>query len=100
MTHADPETPAASAAIPETLLEFPCLFPIKAMGLADQDITTLVVEILERHAAQFRHDEIRKRASANGKWLSVTVVVHAQSKNQLDAIYQELTAHQSIVYAL
>ncbi|MBK1647158.1 transcriptional regulator [Rhabdochromatium marinum] len=84
----------------ETLLEFPCQFPIKAMGLAERDIAALFLDILQRHQVVLAPEQVRQRASTNGKWLSVTVVVQAQSKQQLDAIYQELTAHEAIVYAL
>ncbi|EIC19733.1 YbeD family protein [Thiorhodovibrio frisius] len=84
----------------ETLLEFPSQFPIKAMGLAEQDIATLVLEILARHTDGVAPEQVRHRPSTNGKWLSVTVVFEAQSKAQLDAIYRELTAHEAIVYAL
>ena len=94
--------PQASGApeFAETLLEFPCQFPIKAMGLAEQDIAALVLEILARHTDGVAPEQVRHRPSTNGKWLSVTVVFEAQSKAQLDAIYHELTAHEAIVYAL
>ncbi|NOS88271.1 MAG: DUF493 domain-containing protein, partial [Methylococcaceae bacterium] len=36
----------------ETLLEFPCQFPIKAMGKADLEMDILVVEIIRRHAPE------------------------------------------------
>jgi putative lipoic acid-binding regulatory protein len=84
----------------ETLFEFPCQFPIKAMGLAERDIPALVLEILTRHAPGIGPSALRQRASANGKWLSVTAIIEAESKTQLDAIYQELTAHEAIVYVL
>ncbi len=84
----------------ETLLEFPCPFPIKAMGRADSAIESAVVEILQRHAPGFDTAAVSTRVSSGGKWLAVTVVIEASSKDQLDAIYQELTAHDLVVYAL
>ncbi|MBK5971123.1 MULTISPECIES: YbeD family protein [Thiorhodovibrio] len=95
-------TPTASSAptASDTLLEFPCRFPIKAMGLAERDIATLVVEILTPHTGDLAPHQVRQRPSPNGKWLSVTVEIEAQSKAQLDAIYRDLTAHEAIVYAL
>lgn len=95
----DPPVPARLAA-PDTLLEFPCRFPIKAMGLAERDITALVIEILTPHTGTLVAEQVRARASPNGKWLSVTVEIEAESKAQLDAIYRDLTAHEAIVYAL
>lgn len=84
----------------ETLLEFPCRFPIKAMGRADGDFETLVVEIVRRHAPNLGEGAVRVRESRGGKWVSVTVVVEARSKDQLDAIYRDLSAHERVVWAL
>ncbi|KAA6187384.1 DUF493 domain-containing protein [Thiohalocapsa marina] len=84
----------------ETLLEFPCRFPIKAMGPADSDLEAVVVEIVRRHAPGLVEDAVKVRASSGGKWLAVTVHIEATSKTQLDAIYRELSAHELVAYAL
>lgn len=86
----------------EELLEFPCRFPIKAMGAAsaEADFAALVVEIVARHAPGIDETAVSVRSSAGGKWMSVTVVVEAQSRDQLDAIYQDLSAHELVVMAL
>lgn len=84
----------------ETLLQFPCTFPIKAMGAADSAIEAAVLEILRRHAPDFDAATLTIRASSGGKWLAVTAHIRAESKAQLDAIYRELTAHELVVYAL
>ena len=93
-------TSTADAAAPETLLEFPCTFPIKAMGRSDSGLEAAVLEILARHAPDFDAEALEARPSSGGKWLAVTVRIEASSKAQLDAIYQELTAHELVVYAL
>jgi putative lipoic acid-binding regulatory protein len=84
----------------ETLLEFPCTFPIKAMGAADSEIEAVVWEILERHVPDLDPNAVTTRASSGGKWLAVTARIRAESKAQLDAIYRELSAHELVVYAL
>ena len=84
----------------EGLLQFPCRFPIKAMGRADSDMEAIVIEIVRRHAPDFDATAVRVRASSGGKWLAVTVTIEAESRAQLDAIYQDLTAHESVVWAL
>ncbi|MCF7984759.1 MAG: DUF493 domain-containing protein [Thiohalocapsa sp.] len=84
----------------ETLLEFPCRFPIKAMGRAGTRVEAVVVDIVRRHAPGFHAEAITTRASSGGKWLAVTIIIDATSKRQLDAIYRELTAHELVVYAL
>ena len=91
-------TPAASGE--ETLLKFPCTFPIKAMGAADSAIEAAVTDILSRHAPDFEPSAMTTRLSSGGKWLAVTARVRADSKAQLDAIYRELSAHELVVYAL
>jgi putative lipoic acid-binding regulatory protein len=85
---------------PETLIEFPCRFPIKAMGRADDRFQALVVEIVRRHAPDLDETLVRVRESRGGKWLSVTVTIQAADKEQLDAIYRELIAHQRVVWAM
>ncbi len=84
----------------ETLFEFPCSFPIKAMGKAEDDFDLLVVEIVRRHVPDLHENAVRTRPSKGGKWLSVTVIIQAESKTQLDAIYQDLTDHHRVVMAL
>lgn len=84
----------------ETLLKFPCTFPIKAMGKADPGFEILVLELIQRHAPKADQDTVKTRPSKGGKWLAVTVTIEATSKDQLDAIYQALTDHEKIVMAL
>jgi hypothetical protein len=84
----------------ETLFSFPCSFPIKAMGRADCGLESLMIEIISRHAPGFDDTAISIRPSRGGKWISVTVTIEAHGKPQLDAIYQELSAHELVVWAL
>ena len=84
----------------ETLLKFPCAFPIKAMGRSEPGFDDLVVEIVRRHAPDLREGAVKTRPSRQGKWLSVTVTIQATSKQQLDAIYQALSDHDKIVMCL
>jgi putative lipoic acid-binding regulatory protein len=84
----------------ESYLEFPCQFPIKAMGLATEGLHLHVLEIVRRHAPDTGHDAMKHRASKNGKYISVTVTIQATSRQQLDAIYLDLTASEHIMMAL
>jgi uncharacterized protein len=84
----------------ETLLEFPCDFPIKVMGRAEPGFDALVVELVRRHCPDLREGAVKVRPSKGGKWVSVTVTMRAESKSQLDAIYLDLTAHEKVVMAL
>lgn len=84
----------------ESPLRFPCEFPIKAMGKSDCDLDIIVVGIVRKHAPDLSEAAIRTRASANGNYISVTVTVHATSRRQLDAIYQDLVDCEAVIMAL
>lgn len=84
----------------ETLLVFPCQFPIKAMGKADVELDLLVLDIIRRHTDSVTKDSVSTRPSKNGTYLSVTVTITATSKLQLDAIYQDLSGHPHILMVL
>ncbi len=84
----------------ETLLEFPCQFPIKAMGLADDDFDALVVGIVRQHVDDINEGAVKTRASSNGKYMSVTVTFTAHSKAQVDNIYLALTGHDRVMTVL
>ncbi len=83
----------------ESLMKFPCSFPIKAMGKATQDFSILVVEIIRKHHPDVTEAAVKTKPSRAGKYLSVTVTIDAQSREQLDNIYLELTAHERVLMA-
>lgn len=90
----------------DTLLRFPTDFPIKIMGErrlspdGGDDFAQVMVELVRRHAPDFRPETVEMRASRSGNYLSVTCVVRATSKAQLDALYREITAHPWVKMAL
>ncbi len=92
----------------ETLLTFPTVFPIKAMGRikatdthpAKADFAQTVLAIVQKHAADFDAATLEMRPSANGNFISVTATINATSKAQIDAIYLELTASPDVLMAL
>ncbi len=81
-------------------MTFPCRFPVKAMGLAQPDFDGVIFEIVRRHAPDIREGAVTMRSSSGGKYVAVTVVIEATSREQLDAIYQDLTADERVVWAL
>ncbi len=84
----------------ETLFEFPCEFPIKAMGKTGPQLETAVLEIIHRHVPDLPEGAVKLNASKGGKYTSITVTVTAQSKAHLDAIYLELTRCEHVLYAI
>jgi putative lipoic acid-binding regulatory protein len=83
----------------DTLLEFPCEFPIKAMGRAIIGLEQTVIEIVDRHVEDFDRSRIKTTPSRGGRYISVTVTITATSRAQLDSIYMDLTAHPDILMA-
>ena len=77
----------------ETLLEFPCDFPLKVMGATRDGFAQAVVDVVLKHAPDFDAARVEMRPSKAGNYLSLTCHIRATSKAQLDALYRELTAH-------
>jgi putative lipoic acid-binding regulatory protein len=84
----------------ETLLEFPCAFPLKIMGLANDALAQAVLDVVLCHAADFDGATMEMRASSGGKYVSLTCTINATSKSQLDALYRELTSHPLVKVVL
>ena len=77
----------------ETLLEFPCDFPLKIMGATREGFAQAIVEVVLKHAPDFDAARVEMRPSRAGNYLSLTCTIRAASKTQLDALYCELTGH-------
>ncbi len=86
--------------VEDTLLEFPCDFPIKIMGPATDEFRSLALGIVTRHFGELPGSRIEERPSSGGKYLSLTCIVRADSKAQLDTVYMELTACRHVLVAL
>ncbi|MEI7611494.1 MAG: DUF493 domain-containing protein [Betaproteobacteria bacterium] len=84
----------------ETLLEFPCAFPLKIMGLTHDALAQTVLDVVLRHAPDYDGATMEMRASSSGKYLSLTCTINATSKPQLDALYTELSSHPMIKVVL
>lgn len=84
----------------ESLLEFPCDFPIKIMGRESAQFQALARSLVEKHTGPLDDDAIKSALSRNGSFVSVTVTVVARSQQQLDDIYREVTANDDVLMAL
>jgi len=83
-----------------SLLRFPCAFPIKIMGRRSEGFAQKVLELVLRHAPDFDPATVEMRASSQGAYLSVTCVITARSREQLDALYRELSGHPEVMLVL
>jgi len=84
----------------ESLIEYPCDFPIKIMGKSQQGFTQSVLAIVKTHAPDFSDTTLEVRASKNGAYLSLTCTIHATSRAQLDSLYQALHDHPMVTMLL
>ncbi len=85
---------------PETLLEFPCQFPIKVMGKSDSGFEADALGFVRNHVPDFDAENMRSMPSKKGNYISVTFEIRATSKAQIDAIYMQLTACEKILMVL
>jgi putative lipoic acid-binding regulatory protein len=84
----------------DTLFNFPCQFPIKVMGRQSADFRSLVIGIVQKHAGPIDASQIEERPSKDGSYLSLTCTFEAQSREQLDALYRELTSCERVLVVL
>lgn len=84
----------------ETLFDFPCDFPIKMMGRDEDGFRNVARQLVEKHTGPLDDSAVQTSLSANGNFVSVTVTVTATSREQLDAIYREVSGHEAVLMAL
>jgi hypothetical protein len=84
----------------EGLLEFPCRFEIKAIGRQSREFEGQISTIVNRHLSGAPISGTRARCSRQGRYVSVTCVIHAASREQLDAIYLDLNSEPEVLMTL
>lgn len=84
----------------ESALTFPCKFPVKMMGRDRPAFHDAARAIIARHAPGLDEDRYRLAQSSKANFVSMTVTIDASSQQQLDALYEDLTANEEILVAL
>ena len=84
----------------DSLLEFPCEFPIKMMGRDKPEFHAAARSIVERHAGSISDEAVRRSMSRNANFVAITITITASSQDQLDRIYHDLTASDDVLVAL
>ncbi|MGH8702612.1 MAG: HP0495 family protein [Burkholderiales bacterium] len=82
------------------LADYPCDFPVKILGHTRAGFAQAMLEIVKRHAPDFDGSSMEMRSSKRGKYLSLTCVIRATSREQLDRLYRELCDHPMVVMVL
>ncbi len=83
-----------------TLIEYPYDFPIKIMGSTREGFAQAMLSVVRRHAPDFDPATMEMRSSREGKYLSLTCVIRATSRQQLDALYRDLCDHPMVTMVL
>ena len=91
-------TPPTEHIIPpsESLIEYPSDFPIKIMGPTHVDFAPTITALVVSHDPTFHEGRLEVRPSGKGNYTGLTVTVRAVSREQLDALYNALSAHPMV----
>lgn len=81
-------------------IEYPLDFPIKVMGRNKPGFAQTITAIVLRHAPDFDASTLEMRPSKQNNYLSLTCTIRATSREQLDALYTELSGHPAVSMVL
>jgi len=84
----------------DSLITYPCQFPIKVMGLAVDGFIPAMSGIARRFDPTFDGRTIEQRPSSGGKYMGLTLTVRVESREQLDNLYRTLTGHPMVKVVL
>ena len=90
--------PSAEQEAPK--IEFPCLYPIKIIGVASIEFHEEVITVVERHAGKISTDLIELQPSKKNTYVSVRVTIAATGVDQLQNLFDELKALESVKMVL
>ena len=85
---------------PQSPLVFPIDFPVKIMGKAEDGFAQSMLDVVLRHAPDFDVSSIELRASSGGNYTGLTCTIRATSREQIDALYRDLTGHPMVKVVL
>ncbi len=83
-----------------SLINYPCLFPIKVMGLNVEGFMPAICLIAQQFDPDFDAASIELRPSKGGNYLGITVTIRATSRTQLDEAYRTLSSHPLVKVVL
>lgn len=80
----------------DSLLEFPCEFPIKVFGQSNVGLDEIVAQLAREHCGDLLENAISQRPSKQGNYSAITVNVYVTSREQLDNLYIALSSHPNV----
>jgi putative lipoic acid-binding regulatory protein len=94
------QPPFSTHAQTESLIAYPCDFPVKVMGLRVDGFAEAMCQVAQQFDPDFNPTTLEMRPSKAGNYLSVTLTIRATSREQLDNLYRALTGHPMVKVAL
>ncbi|MEQ1589425.1 MAG: DUF493 domain-containing protein [Gallionella sp.] len=95
-----PEKNLTTKELTDSLIEYPCDFPLKIFGKQQAGFAQAVLEVVTKHDSGFLASSMEMRASKTAKYVSLTCTIRATSRVQLDAVYQDLCDHPMVTMVL
>jgi uncharacterized protein len=86
--------------VEESLIVYPCAFPIKVMGAKVEGFVHAITLIAQQFDPSFDATTLELRESKKGNYLGITITVTATSREQLDELYRTLSTHQMVKMVL
>ena len=84
----------------ESLIQYPCEFPIKVMGKNNHEFKSAVIHVCQQLDDQFDSTQMEERNSKENNYLGLTIIFHATSREQLDEVYRTLSTHPLVSVVL
>ena len=84
----------------QSLIEYPCHFPIKVMGAHVEGFVAAIAAVACRFDPGFDATTIEHRPSKAGNYLGLTLNVYVTSRDQLDDLYRSLSSHPMVKVVL
>ena len=81
-------------------IEFPCLYPIKIIGVASIEFHEEVITVVEKHTGKISSDLIELQASKKNTYVSVRITIAATGVDQLQNIFDDLKAIENVKMVL
>lgn len=82
------------------VFEFPCDIPIKVLGVNGTALREAAYGIVREHYGALDDARFYERESRDGNYVSLTITVRAESREEIDSVYRDLTAHSDILMVL
>jgi len=86
--------------IQDSLIEYPCDFPIKVMGEQVDGFVDAMLMIVRNFDPEWDDSRMTRRSSSGGKYLGLTLTIRATSREQLDELYRTLSTHPMVKVVL